>query len=280
VHHAGKVSPQHRTVFKLEMSPDGARCAYFAKETNYSDFDVDGEKKTRASEFGGKVIFSPDSRHFAANAWEKDGNTVYINDDYIPARRSLGVPMEFTPDSQHLIVAGTVNHPAQPTIPLQAYYVDGQEVARFGTRGVTWANSPTRLRAPVTMLPWGVSTTKIDPDAKDWEFLPDGRIVFLGVAGTAENFGPMTRITVTPAAGTTFASWFTDVKSAAEKEAAAAIAATEQAAAEKAVAAAKAKEAAAEAAAKRKAAVDAAAAAKVKARADAAAAKAAARQKQ
>jgi hypothetical protein len=158
--------------------------------------------------------------------------------------------------------------------------VDGQEVARFGTRGVTWANSPTRLRAPVTMLPWGVSTTKIDPDAKDWEFLPDGRIVFLGVAGTAENFGPMTRITVTPAAGTTFASWFTDVKSAAEKEAAAAIAATEQAAAEKAVAAAKAKEAAAEAAAKRKAAVDAAAAAKVKARADAAAAKAAARQKQ
>lgn len=280
VHHAGKVSPQHRTVFKLEMSPDGARCAYFAKETNYSDFYVDGEKKTRASEFGGKVIFSPDSRHFAANAWEKDGNTVYINDDYIPARRSLGVPMEFTPDSQHLIVAGTVNHPAQPTIPLQAYYVDGQEVARFGTRGVTWANSPTRLRAPVTMLPWGVSTTKIDPDAKDWEFLPDGRIVFLGVAGTAENFGPMTRITVTPAAGTTFASWFTDVKSAAEKEAAAAIAATEQAAAEKAVAAAKAKEAAAEAAAKRKAAVDAAAAAKVKARADAAAAKAAARQKQ
>ena len=273
VHHAGKVSPQHRTVFKLEMSPDGTRCAYFAKETNYSDFYVDGQNVAKASEFGGKVIFSPDSKHYAANAWEKDGNTVFINTDYIPARRSLGVPMEFTPDSQHLIIAGTVHHPAQPTIPLQAYYLDGQEVARFGTRGVTWANSPTRVRAAVGTLPWGVSTTQIDVDAKDWEYLPDGRIVFLGIAGTAENYGPMTRITVTPAAGTTFASWFTDVKAATAKEAADAVAAREKVTAEKAAAAAKAKEAAAEAAAKRKAAAEAAAAARAKAKADAAAAK-------
>jgi len=262
VHHAGKVSPQHRTVFKLEMSPDGTRCAYFAKEINYSDFYVDGEKKSRAREFGGKVVFSPDSRHIAAEAWDKDGNAVYIDGEFIPARRSLGTPMEFTPDSRHLIVEGRVSDPARPTIPLQAYYLDGQEVARFGTRGVTWANSPTRLRAAIGTLPWGVSTTQIDVDAKDWEFLPDGRIVFLGIAGTAENYGPMTRITVTPAPGTTFASWFTDVKATVEKEAAAAVAAKEKAAAEKAAASAKAKAAAAEAAAKRKAAAEAAAAAK------------------
>jgi WD40 repeat protein len=275
IHHDGKTSPPHPNVFKLEISPDGNRIAYFVPTSPTSaDFIVDGEVKGGGGAFGDKVVFSPDSRHIAANARPpKEGTSVYIDGQFLPPRRSLGVPMEFTPDSQHLIVQGNAANDPSLNLPGQGYYLDGQLVASFAPRGVTWANSPTRVRQAVGALPWGASSAKLNADAKDWEFQDGGKIVFVGVAHAPAGFGPMTRITVTPAPGTSFNTWFDDVRAAEERETADALAAKEKAAADKAAASEKAKAAAAEAAAKRKADLEAAAAAKAKARADAAAAK-------
>jgi len=265
IHHAGRVSPPHRNVFRLEISPDGRRIAYYAvKGPTEAEFWVDGEIKGSGGAFGEAAVFSPDSKHLAANARTgNEGNTIYIDGRFVPARRSSGVPLAFTPDNRHLIIRGSPRDPANPNTPLLAFYLDGEMVARFSSRGVQWINTPSHTRLARGALPWGVSTAPKDAD--EWEILEDGRIVFVGPAVAGDGVGPMTRVTVTPSPDTTFNTWFDDIGILEEQEAAAAHAAKEKAAAEKAEAAGRAKAAAAEAAAKRKAAAD----AKAKARQDA-----------
>jgi WD40 repeat protein len=275
IYHDGKASQPYRNVFALQISPDGNRIAYYtANSPTYSDFYVDGELKGGGGAFGDRMVFSPDSKHLAGRAHSPEGSTIYINGRFLPGRRANGGPVAFTPDNKHLLTVGAVPNDQNPHMPQEAWLLDGEVVARFSPRNPTWINSPTRERKAGSggALPWGVSADKDDDD--DWEFLPDGRIVLVGVTVAPGNgYGPLTRFTITPSKDTTFDVWFDDVKAAEEKEAAEALAAKEKAAAEKAAATEKAKAATAEAAAKRKADLEAAAAAKAKARADAAAAK-------
>jgi len=276
VFHDGKGSPEYRSVKKVLLSADGTRCAFYAMTSDAKlEFIVDGEVKGAGEP--GAVFFSDDSQHIAAQAIAPgDYSTIYIDGNFLPSRRSIGVPMEFTPDGRHLIVAGT-EKVANGTYNV-TYHLDGKLVARYSQRWPQWANSPTRARPGSGPPPNGVSPKVANRNAKDWEFQPDGSIVFLGGEPGPQGLGPMKRVKVTPATGTTFATWFTDAKAADEKEAADAIAAKEKAEADKLTAAAQAKAEKDEAAAKRKADYDAAVAAKVKAREEAVAAKTKARE--
>lgn len=276
VFHDGKVSPEYRWVKKVQLSPDGTRCAFYAMNPEAKlEFIVDGEVK--GSGEPGAVFFSEDSKHLSAQAVAPgDYSTIYIDGDFLPSRRSLGVPVEFTPDGKHLLVRGTEMDPNGTANML--YHVDGKLVARFSSRRPVWANSPTQNWKGSAPPPIGMNPRPAEPQARDWEFQPDGGIVFLGGEPGPQGFGLMKRIKVTPAAGTTVATWFTDVKAAEEKEAAEAITAQEKAETDKLAAAAAAKAASDDAAAKRKADYDAAVAAKTKARQEAAAAKTRARE--
>jgi hypothetical protein len=285
VYQNGKPSPVHRNVWGLALSPDGERCAYFAGiDANTTEFVVDGEVVTRDGGFGGTAFFSPDSKHVAAATRGPDGGTIYADGMFLPARRAPGRAAEFTPDSQHLITVGgpTTENPAAGV----RYFLDGDLVAEFSGRVMPFENSPKMKRdqATAVVAPFGVSSIQPDPEAKPWEYMPDGTIVFIGPSVDPSGSGPMKKITVTPAPGTNVRTWFAAVKASEAKAAADADAAKAKAEADKLAADAE-RKAAAEAAiakrksdrdtaaAKRKADYDAAVAAKAKAREEALAAR-------
>ncbi len=270
VYQNGKPSPVHRNVWGLALSPDGERCAYFAgTDASTTEFVVDGKVVGRDGGFGGKAFFSPDSKHVAAATRGLDGGTIYADGAFLPARQAPGGPAEFTPDSQHLIVVGG------PTVEKREvgvrYFLDGDLVAEFSGRAMPFENSPKMRRdqATAVVLPFGVSSVDPDPDAKAWEYMSDGTIVFVGPAPDASGSGPMKKVTVTPAPGTSVATWFAAVKASEEKALADAATAKGKAEADKAAASAQRKADQEAALAKRKADYDAAVAAKTKAREDA-----------
>lgn len=273
----GKVSPVHRNVFRLALSPDGERVAYFAGlDGTSTEFIVDGTAVTRDGAFGGTALFSPDSKHLAAGTRKPQGyGTVYLDGVFLPERLGIGVPLEFTPDSRHLLTGGAGDSVRNPGVGPR-YFLDGELVAEFSNLSLPWENSPRMKRdtSEAAVLPFGVSSVTPDPDAKPWEFMPDGTIVFVGPAPDPAGAGPMKRIVVTPSPDTTPATWLAAVKLNEEKAIADAEAARKKAEADKAAAAAKAKADAEAAAAKRKADYQAAVAAKQKARQDALDAKA------
>lgn len=260
VYYNGKVSPPHHSIWGLELSPDGSRCAYYAGVDALStDFTVDGAIKSHGGSYDKAqiILFSPDSKHLAATARRPSGyGTIYVDDYFFPDRLTNGMPKAFTPDSQHLVLAGP--GPMENGMPTGIYYLDGEPVVKYSTRGMKFANSPKMIRERVGVLQWGVSSITPDPNATDWEFQPDGSIVFIvGTPGPA-GYGPIKRIKVTPTADTSVATWVAEVKAAEEKGIADAAAAKQKAADD-----------AAAAAAKKKADYDAAVAAKAKARQDA-----------
>ncbi|HTO02727.1 MAG TPA: hypothetical protein VL069_03450 [Opitutus sp.] len=244
VHYNGTVQPERRNNFNLSLSPDGKHFVYYAANDAVStELIVDGEVRGTAASFGGETIFSPDSKLIAINARPPKGNeALFISGEFVPYPKRMGYPrpMGFTADSQHLVFQGTEEGPEGS--PVRSYYVDGQRVAQFSPRGMTWANNPGNFL---------------------WEAQPDGSIIFVGPTPAPNNgYGLMKRVTVRPAAGTSVATWIADVKEAEAK-----------AIADAAAAKAKAEEAAAAAKAKAKEAYDAAVAAKAKAREEALAAR-------
>lgn len=262
VHYNGAVQPERRNNFNLSLSPDGKHFVYYAANDAVStELIVDGEIRGTAASFGGETIFSPDSKLIAINARPPQGNeALFINGDFVPYPKGMGYPrpMGFTSDSQHLVFQGTEDGPEGSSV--RSYYVDGQRVAQFSPRGVTWANNPGHYL---------------------WEAPPDGSVILVGPSSAPNNgYGPMKRVIVRPTAGTRVATWISEEKVAREK--AIADAAEAKAKAEEEAAAAKAKaqeEYAAAVAAKAKAREEAlaarkeAAAAKAEARAEALAAR-------
>ncbi|MEO7599611.1 MAG: hypothetical protein ABIV50_11805, partial [Opitutus sp.] len=259
IHYDGKVLPERYNNFNLSLSPDGSHFVYYAANDAVStELIVDGEVKGTAASFGGQTIFSPDSKFVVTNARPPKGNeSLFINGEFVPFPKALGYPrpIGFTTDSQHLVFQGT--EPGPSGNPVSTFYLDGTRIAQVSPRGVTWANNPT---GPL------------------WEAQSDGSVVVVGVTPAENNgYGPMKRIKASPAAGTTIATWITEVKAAQADAVANAAVAKQQAEDDAAVAAAKGKadrEAAVAAKAKAR---EEAIAAKNKARAEAAAAKAKAR---
>lgn len=267
VYYDGKASPLHGVIFDLALSPDGDHCAYYATTgPTTSEFIVDGEIKGFGGAFGGMLFYSADSKHLAAQARRtNDYDTIYIDGTFIPPRMAPGVPKEFTPDSQHLI--SNVSAMDTNQMAVFNYFVDGEQVAQFSSRGMNWVNSPKMIRTGRAAMPFGVNSKPVDPDAKDWEVQPDGSIIFIGCAPGPQGYGPIKKVKVTPAA--TFATWVAGIPAAEAKAAAEAAAIKAKAAEDAALAKQKAADAAAEVAAKRKADYDAAVAAKNKARQEA-----------
>lgn len=267
IHYDGQVLPERYNNFNLALSPDGSHFVYYAANDAVStELIVDGKVKGTAASFGGETIFSPDSKYVATNARPPKGDgALFINGEFLPYPPGMGYPrpLGFTVDSQHLVFQGS--EAGEGGSPVTSFYIDGQRVAQYSPRGVNWANNPGNFI---------------------WAPQADGSVVFVGVTPAPNNgYGPMKRVTVIPAAGTSVETWTADVKLAREKAIAAAAAAKQKAEEEAAAAKAKAKadyEAAVAAKAKaRQEAIEAknkaraeAAAAKAKARADAAAARA------
>ena len=92
------------------------------------------------------------------------------------------------------------------------YYVDGDVAAKCSPRTLPWMNSPKMFRPKVGVLPWGTSSKPTDPDAKDWEVEADGSIVFICNSPAPGGYGPIKKVSVTPAAGTSFTTWAASLK--------------------------------------------------------------------
>jgi hypothetical protein len=209
------VSAPFKTVFALELSPDGARSAFYTTLSGLIvELVVDGQTKSQGIQYTvvQRIGFSPDSKHVFATAMHPQLKlpTIYLDGAFLP-RVVMGLsPQEFTPDSQHLILTGQ-GAPEQGLTPV-LYYVDGDVVAKCSPRALPWLNSPKMVRPKVGVLPWGTSSKPIDPDAKDWEVQPDGSIAFICNTPAPGGYGPIRKVTVTPAAGTSFATWAASLK--------------------------------------------------------------------
>ncbi|MEO6002882.1 MAG: hypothetical protein ABIZ04_07385 [Opitutus sp.] len=259
IHYDGQVLPQRYNNFNLSLSPDGSHFVYYAANDAVStELIVDGEVKGTAASFGGETIFSPDSKFIAINARPPKGdNALFISGDFVPYPKNMGYPrpLGFTADSKHLVLVG--NETGAQGNPVYGYYVDGQRVAEFFPRGVSWANERGNFL---------------------WEPQPDGSVVLVGATpGPNNTYGPMKRVTVKPTADTSVTTWIADVKTGQAKAIADAAAAKAKADEDAALAAAKAKTDYEAAVAAKKKAAEEAAEAKAKAREDAIAAKAKAR---
>jgi hypothetical protein len=259
MHYDGRVLPERYNNFNPSLSPDGEHFVYYAANDAVStELIVDGEIKGTAASFGGETIFSPDSKLVAINARPPKGEAgLFISGDFVPYPKSMGYPrpLGFDQTSQHLVFVGSETGEGGNLV--NSFYVDGQRVAQFFPRNVTWANERGNYL---------------------WEPQADGSLVFVGVTpGPNNTYGEMKRVKVTPAAGTNVTTWIADVKTAEAKAIADAAEAKQKAEADAAAKVAKAKADADAAAAKRKADAAAAAAAKAKAREEAIAAKAKAR---
>jgi hypothetical protein len=241
VHYNDHVEPECLRIANLTLSPDSSRWMYYRKlADNTVSLMVNGVATgPTATQQGGEILISPDSKHFAApllHAWWIDDRRVTF----------AATPMGFTADSRHLIQRGrdaTANG-----VILQTWYVNGDLVAKFAARNVQWS---------------GIGKPQ------EWEQQPDGTIVFIGYEPGPTGYGPMKRITVTPDPNTDVAAWLANLTASEAQAAADAEAAKVKAQEEAAAAKEKAEKDATAAAAKRKADYDAAVAARQKARQDA-----------
>lgn len=179
VHYNDHVEPECLRIANLTLSPDGSRWLYYRKlADNTVSLMVNGVATgPTATQQGGAILFSPDSKHFAAplhqSYWITNKRIVF------PA-----TPMGFTADSQHLIQRG--HGTSDGGVMLHTYYVNGDLVAKFGARNVQWQ---------------GIGVPQ------PWEQQPDGTIVFVGYTPGPTGYGPMKRITATPAPGRNLDAW-------------------------------------------------------------------------
>ena len=210
VYYNGTASAPLHSVWGLELSPDGTRYAYYAGiDALTTELVVDGQPKSRRGSYdvAQRIGFSPDSKHVFATGMHPQAKvpTIYIDGTFLPRMDPVPQPREFTPDSQHLISIST--GPQEQGAPTTLYQLDGNVVAKCSSRTMTWANSPKMVRPSVGVLQWGINSKPTDPEAKDWEVQPDGSIIFICNSPGPGGFGPIKKITVTPAAGTSVTSW-------------------------------------------------------------------------
>ena len=200
VYYNDHVEPQSLMNYNMTLSPDGQHYKYYRSDPdNLMRLVEDGATNAPSSmRLGGPILYSPDSKHFIAPLFQSywcDGQKIVI-----PT-----TPLDFTPDSQHLVLQGRESTPDGAM--LNTYFVNGDCVAKFSARAAPWA---------------GVSRPKV------WEQQPDGTIVFVGPAlGLVAGPGPVRRITVTPDLNRNFTAWLAslktdEAKTAADAEAAAA----------------------------------------------------------
>jgi len=199
------------SIFGLELSPDGTRSGYFAGVSGLTtQLTIDGVPKglPRGYDVGQRVVFSPDSKHVVATAMHpvRKSPTIYVDGTFLPLAEFQLSPREFTPDNQHLIF--TSPGPVfEKVVQTARTYVDGDVVATCSARGVTWANSPKMVRPAIGVLQWLQSPKTVDPDAKDYEIEADGSLVLICSTPAPGGYGPIKKITVTPAAGSSFGAW-------------------------------------------------------------------------
>jgi hypothetical protein len=200
-------APLH-SVWGLELSPDGSRYAYYAGiDAQTTELVVDGQPKSRRGRYDAaqRIGFSPDSKHVFATAMHPQGfPTAYIDGTFLPRAFTTLSPYEFTPDSQHLISSSIGQEQGVQTAQ---YHLDGDVIAKCSSRPMTWINSPKMRRSVTGVLQWGVSSKPVDPEVKDWEFQPDGSIIFVCSSPGPGGYGPLKKITVTPVPGSSVTSW-------------------------------------------------------------------------
>jgi len=254
----GNRHPTGRYINNLQLGPDGSRHAYYrAVDALSSRLVIDGEEVGSENAEGSQMAFSPNGRHVAALARPPVGNqgrSLYVDGEYFTSREvPVNVLMGFTPDSRHVLTVATANR--QGFGAIQTYRMNGEVIAEFGNRGVTWSNTGTSHRL--------------------WEAQPDGSVLLVGTDPIAgQNYGPMKRIRVTPSAGANVAAWLGDAQEARSRALAEAEAVKAKAEADRLAAAEARRLAQEEAAAARLKARQDAEAARIKAREEAAAAKA------
>jgi hypothetical protein len=258
----GERHPLGRYVHNLQLSPDGSRHAYYRSvDALVSRLVVDGQEVGAENAEGSQLVFSPDGRHIAALARPLVGNqgrSLYVDGEYFGHDEvRVNVLMGFTPDSRHVLAVATENR--RDVGAVQRYSMNGQVVAEFGNRGVAWANTRSSHRL--------------------WEAQPDGSVLLVGTDPVAgQNYGPMKRVRVIPAANSTIATWIAQTKEGRTRAVAEAEARKAQAEADRLAAAEERKRQQEEAAAARRKAQEEASAARKKAQEEAAAARAKARE--
>jgi len=210
------VSAPFKSVFGLELSPDGAHSGFYTTLGGLAPADlvVDGQAKSQNNQYhaGQRIGFSPDSKHVFATALHPQLKipTIYLDGVFLPRAVTGLSPQEFTPDNAHLILTG--QGPVEQGLTPTLYYVDGDLAAKCSIRAMPWMNSPKMIRPKVGVLPWAPLPKPIDPEAKDWEVEPDGSIVFICNTPAPGGYGAIKKVTVTPAAGATFATWAASLK--------------------------------------------------------------------
>lgn len=252
-----------QAIRRFTLSPDGSRHAYTAAVDALSTrLIIDEELVGTGFAQGDQVLFSADSRHVAAIVRPPEGKNqaLYLDGTYISSDDFKATSLEtFTPDARHLLTFARESAARGGVGNVHTYHLNGDEIAQFAQRGVTWAN-PVEQR-------------------KSWEVQQDGSIVLVGPAPTADRtYGPMKRVTVVPSKGGDLAAWVDEVESARERILAEAEAAKAKAEADRLAAAEERKRAKEEAAASRLKAREEAAAERKRKQEEAAAAKAKARE--
>jgi hypothetical protein len=185
VHIDDKALPESKRLDSFAFSPDGTRVAYYAPQGALaSQLFIDGAPVGSAVSGGaGTIAFSPDSQHVAAISADAKGKGLYRDGKFSSFPSSFNQYsklMGFTADSRHVLYQGQVQN-ENGTQVLDAYYVDGQEIAKFNILGLTWA-------------------TKDLP--KTWALEPDGSVIVVGAepmpygGSGPPKYGPMKRVTV------------------------------------------------------------------------------------
>lgn len=180
VHYNDHIEPECLAISNPTLSPDGKRWVYYSKRADNTTRLIENGKETGPSAMvqGGPVLFSADSKHMVAPLQQ----AFWCDDRRIV---SAAAPLGFTPDSQHLILRGKAS--TKDGVTLNTYHVNGDMVAKFSSRGTTWAG-------------FGIP--------KAWEQQPGGEIVFVGPeVGLVNGLGPIKRITVTPDPARNYVAW-------------------------------------------------------------------------
>ncbi len=201
VHHDDKVVAKNRQVSELTLSPDGARYAYYnALDALSGQLIVD--RGVKGSQISGvthndKILFSYDSQHIAAmsSSPPKGERAIYLDGRFVPFPKVLQYVklLAFTPDSQHLLIRGQ-ELAKGGFYYLDRYYLDGQYIAQFVAEGI--GSGLVQGNHFLAML------------SEFWEAQPDGSIVLIGHEPDENNRrGVVKRVKVTPAPGTSIATW-------------------------------------------------------------------------